>query len=398
MKTSRSSATRKKPLTASSAPAWTQSQLGRFWLSSRTTRNGDMATQVALVESRTLKLEPIETFPGMRALAWDGDVLYASRGYQLYLARMTAAEIRWRPVAEYRPEWWRNLACRAALSSRLLRDGFHALTVLPNGNIVAAVPGAIATLRSGETEFQVFHRVVRGTRPLHITAIPSGRVFWGEYFDNPARDEVHIYASDDDGSTWNVAHTFGKGSIRHVHNIVYDKWDDCLWVFTGDYQSECRILRASADCKEMDEVVGGNQQARAVAAIVTEGGIYYASDTPLERNYIYHLDRRGRITEVSTIPSSSIYGCETRNAIFFSTMVEPSQLNNSRRVTLFGSLAGEGWQPLADWHKDRWPKKLFQYGNAFLPDGENTSDMLAVSTIAVENADLQTSIWRTSVG
>ncbi len=356
-----------------------------------------MATQAVLVENGTLKLELTATFSGMRALAWNGDVLYASRGYQLYLARMTAAEIRWRPVAEYRPEWWRNLACRAALSSRLLRDGFHALTVLPNGNIVAAVPGAIATLRSGETEFQVFHRVVRGTRPLHITAIPSGRVFWGEYFDNPARDEVYIYASDDDGLTWNVAYTFSKGSIRHVHNIAYDKWDDCLWIFTGDYQSECRILRTSGDFKEVDEVVGGNQQTRAVAAVVTEDGIYYASDTPLEQNYIYHLDRGGKITKLSTMPSSSIYGCKTRSAMFFSTMVEPSPVNATSHVTLFGSVAGDAWQPLADWSKDRWSKKFFQYGNAFLPDGENASDMLALSTIAVENADLQTSLWRISV-
>ena len=62
--------------------------------------------------------------------------------------------------------------------------------------MVAAVPGAIITRRPNETTFQVTYKITRGTRPLHITAIPDGKVYWGEYFDNASRDEVHIYASD----------------------------------------------------------------------------------------------------------------------------------------------------------------------------------------------------------
>jgi hypothetical protein len=37
---------------------------------------------------------------------------------------------------------------------------------------------------------------------------------------------------------------------------------------------------------------------------------------------------------------------------------------------------------------------LFQYGNAFLPDGKNTTGLLAVTTIAVEQSDFEASIWR----
>jgi hypothetical protein len=38
--------------------------------------------------------------------------------------------------------------------------------------------------------------------------------------------------------------------------------------------------------------------------------------------------------------------------------------------------------------------RLFQYGNAFLPDGTNTTRLLAVTTVAVERADLETTLWR----
>ena len=62
-----------------------------------------------------------------------------------------------------------------------------------------------------------------------------------------------------------------------------------------------------------------------------------------------------------------------------------------------GGADGGDWRRLLQWRKDFWPMKFFQYGNAQLPDGENATGLLAVSTVAVAGADLQTSIWRTSV-
>jgi hypothetical protein len=355
-----------------------------------------MATQAAsfTAAGANLKMERVATFENLRALAWDGNLLYAARGYELLAARVDSAQIEWRTLARYRPEWWRDFTSRSRLSFRLVRDGFHALGILPGGNIVAAVPGAIATLRAGESEFYVSHRMERGTRPLHIAGTPDGRAFWGEYFDNSQRDEVYIYGSLDQGLTWQVAHVFPRRSIRHVHNILFDSWENCLWVFTGDYGEECRILRASLDFETVDEVAGGTQQTRAVAALVSEDGLYFASDTPLERNYIYHLSRRGKVAQLSALPSSAIYAGKNRSGIFFSTMAEPSEVNPSQSVGLFGSGDGAEWKSFASWRKDRWSMKFFQYGNAFLPDGENTTDWLAVSTTAVQGGDLQTLIWK----
>jgi hypothetical protein len=357
-----------------------------------------MATQAVYPATfdSAVHVQRLATFPQFRALAWHGDVLYASRGYGVFKTRANSSPFEWTSVGGYRPEWWRQSTSRSKLSYRLVRDGFHALAVHPGSNLIAAVPGAIVTLQSGQSEFHISHRVLRGTRPLHITATPEGRVYWGEYFDNPRRNEVHIYASEDAGTSWQVAHSFPKRSIRHIHNIVYDRWRKCLWIFTGDYGKECKILRASLDLATLDEVVVGNQQVRAVAAIVNEDGLYFASDTPLERNYIYRLNLDGCVKKCSALPSSSIYGCRNRSGMFFSTMVEPSPVNHSRGVTLVGSLVGERWDAVAQWRKDRWPMKYFQYGNAFLPDGENSTDLLAVSTIAVTGADCVTSIWKTS--
>jgi len=235
--------------------------------------------------------------PRMRALAWSADRLYASRGYELLRSTVQdPSHLTWEPVAAFRPDWRRRLSVMSGLSTRLFRDGFHALAILPTGGLVAAVPGAIVTLLPNENEFRTTHVITRGTRPLHITVVPGGAVFWGEYFDNASRDEVHIYASGDGGATWSVAYTFPKGAIRHIHNIVFDPWANSLWVLTGDYGDECRILRASCDFKDVEVVLQGNQQARAVALVPMEDGLYFSSDTPLEANFVYRLDRAGTLT------------------------------------------------------------------------------------------------------
>lgn len=340
-----------------------------------------------------LDLKRIGTFPRMRALAWDGDVLYASRGYELLSAKFGGQNTTWKVVGRYRPELWRNASSAFRLSSRLFRDGFHVLAILPTKHIVAAVPKAIVTLFPGETEFRISHRITRGTRPLHIAATPEGVLYWGEYFDNRERDEVHVYASADHGASWNIAYTFPKRAIRHVHNIVYDEWENCLWVLTGDNGSECRILKASCDFRNVETVMAGNQQARAVAMVPTRDGLYFSSDTPLEGNFIYRLDRGGNLERLSGISSSSIYGCRVRDAIFFSTMIEPTRVNRDVQARLYGASDGRNWGNPIAWSKDVWPMGLFQFGNVFLPDGRNTTNILALTTIAVKKEDSQTSLW-----
>ena len=336
-------------------------------------------------------------FPGVRALAWSGDVLYASRGYDLVCAKVDSSPqaLNWESVARFNPGLRRKLSSRNALTTRLFRDGFHALTVLPSGELVAALSGSIVTLQKDRKEFRQTHRIARGTRPLHIAAVPGGGVFWGEYFDNPSRDEVYIYGSSDRGLTWSVAYTFAKGAIRHIHNIVHDPWGDCLWILTGDNGDECRILRASCDLKQVETVLHGKQQFRAVAAIPTEDGLYFSSDTPLEPNFIHRLDRAGKVSQLTRLTSSSIYGCRVADRLFFSTMVEPSEVNLDRVVRVYqGSVRSpDVWESVIEWKKDCWPMKFFQYGNAFFPDGNNTTSCLAVTSIAVESDDLVTSLY-----
>jgi len=358
-------------------------------------------------DSPELRLTPLVSLPRTRVLAWDRDVLYASRGYKLFRFRMHEPSAPMKPgnataaydrqaAGYYAPPQWRRLSSASKLAGRLTRDGFHALAVLSTGHLVAAVPRAIIALAPMEQRFSLSHQVLRGTRPLHFAVSPDDHVFWGEYFDNPSREEVHIFASSDKGEHWEIAYSFAKGSVRHVHNVVYDKWEHCLWILTGDDGAECRILRAACDFSTVDVILSGHQQARAAAIVPTASGLYFSTDTPLETNHIYCLDRRGNVKQLAGLGGSSIYGCRSGNDIFFSTMVEPSMANPERYVSLHGSADGRRWPCLQRWKKDRWPMNWFQYGNAILPDGVGPAGVLAATTVAVDDADCETTIWQTT--
>jgi hypothetical protein len=361
----------------------------------------------------TLKLRRCAAWRGIRVLTWDGSILYGCRGYAVVRLDTCAlglgTSVEWKVVARFPPAWWRNLTSRSALTYRLMRDGFHALAIVHSetngGAMVGAVPGAIVACTPENGEFHVTHRVHRGTRPLHIAAVPSGRIYWGEYFDNRERKEVHIYVSNDSGRTWRIAYTFPARCIRHIHNIIYDRWRNCLWILTGDDGAECKILRADCDLRSIEVVLSGNQQARAVAGVPTQDGFYFSTDTPSEQNHVYRLDYRiegeGNVGPLGELANSSIFGCKVAckagrgdgEALFFSTMVEPSAVNTSREVQIAGSSDGVNWQVVASWKKDNLPMRFFQYGNALLPDGENSTPYLAATTVAVESDDLVTTLW-----
>lgn len=359
-----------------------------------------------------IKLHRIARLPGMKALYWHGDHLYASRGYELFRIRLNRAlgESRdeydkdrdygkgWEwdreRVGFYRPDLIRRLASKNRLIYRLLRAGFHSLEVLPDGKIIAILAKAIAVLEPGEVEFKTTWQIKRGTRPLNICVTPDRKVFWGEYFNNENRDEVYIYGSEDEGYSWEVIYSFPRGKIRHIHNIIYDPFEDCLWVLTGDEDHECYIMRVSRDWHSVDTILWGSQQTRAVTFIPMPDALYFATDTHRELNYIYRLKRDGVVERLAPIAGSSTYGCKVGEAIFFSTGVEPSRVNRYPFACLYGSADKLLWEKLIEWLKDVWPMPFFQYGNILLPKGEVATSVLVTTGIAVQQEDNVMHIWR----
>jgi hypothetical protein len=264
--------------------------------------------------------------------------------------------------------------------------------------MVAVLPGAIAVLPPGESTFQVTWRIRRGTRPLALAKTASGALFWGEYFANEDREPVHVYGSADGGRSWEVVHTFRAGSVRHVHSIVYDRFEDCLWLLTGDTSEESRVMRASPDWSDVRTVLSGSQQARVLRLVPTAQALYFATDTPLEANHVYRLRRDGTPETLVAIAGSGMGGCQVGEALFFSSAVEPSEVNRRPFSCLYGSADGSRWTKLLEWRADRWAGRLFQYSRFLLPGGENHTGILAGTAVAVTPHDGTMFAWRVSRG
>ena len=338
-----------------------------------------------------IRLELLARCPGLRVLGWHAGVLYAARAYEVL--RWMPGTREWELAGEFDPGVFRRWMSRTRLGDRFARGGCHGLARLRDGNLLASFPGLIALRRASTLRFCPVLPIPRGRRPLGMASTPDGWVYFGEYFPNPDRDAVHVFGSRD-GEHWQIVYTFPPRTIRHVHTITYDAYGKCLWVLTGDDGDECRILRASLDWSSVDVVLAGGQQARAVALVPLADGVYYASDTEKEPNFIYRLDREGRTARLAPIAASSFHGCRVGRTLFFSTGVEPSRVNLGRHAVLYGSADGTHWDTILKWRRDRWHLRLFGYANIVLASGENDGDVLAASGTAVRREDEVTHVWR----
>jgi len=309
----------------------------------------------------------------LRVLHVEGRALYASRGLELH--RSTDGGATFQFVARAPGDLLERRLARTSLVARVLRAGFHGLTPLPSGDLVATVRGGLLHLAAGEARFRWAHLLRRGKRPLSVCRHPSGRLYFGEYFSNPRREEVHIYGSED-GRSWEVTASFPAGAIRHVHGIVHDPYREGMWVLTGDEDEECGLWWTDDEFSSIEPVLRGDQRARAVTVLPLTSGLVVPMDTPQEENFVQHLDpQSGRLERLADLPGSAFHAARTRDLWLISTAVEASAVNTDDRPALFASRDGHDWRCVARFHRDlprlARTRSLFQWPTLVLPTGES---------------------------
>ena len=106
-----------------------------------------------------------------------------------------------------------------------------------------------------------------------------------------------MYASDDDGQNWSVAHELAAGRIRHVHALIEDPYSGEVWLCTGDLDHESFLARSSDGGHHFEIVGGGSQTWRACCVLFTREHVYWGADTSkhVEHRNIYRLGR-GEVT------------------------------------------------------------------------------------------------------
>lgn len=313
------------------------------------------------------------------------NVIYASRGYKIYKS-IDEGKI-WKLDGVVDDFKFSNLA-RTRLSARLFRAEITDLLVLKNRNRILIAKKGIFVAKENSKEYKKTFSVPRGTRPLNICEGVDGVLYFGEYLRNDERTPIHIYHSRDGGFTWKVCYTFKENTIRHVHGIFYDKYEDKIWFATGDLDGECIIGNTSNDFKTVHIFKEGRQKYRTVQLFFFKDYIIYGTDTEYEKNYIYKINRiDGTEERVQNVQGSVLSGGDNENKVVISTTVEPSDINNDLFSHVWISEDGLEWKELCNFKKDFFSQKYFQYGRIKFPRNPILNNKLYFTGHALEGID-----------
>jgi len=264
-----------------------------------------------------------------------------------------------------------SLCSKFRLSARLLRVHIDYLVPLEDRVIVFGFKKIFVFDMQGR---QISVQSVIGSKPLSICRV-NDIIFYGEYRSNPERSNVNIFSSDDCGRTWSSVWEFS--GVRHVHGVYFDPYDDVIWVTTGDSDVESAIWCTTNRFKTLEKIIFGSQKTRAVQLLFDKQFVYYGSDAPGERNYIYRINKNTHVLErLESVGNSVFFGCKVGSSLFFSTAVEPSDVNRSCYVEIWCSLNGFDWNMIYSLKKDIYSMKYFQYGQIFFPGGEGDGEYL----------------------
>jgi hypothetical protein len=243
----------------------------------------------------------------------------------------------------------------------------------------------------------------RMNNPLMFAKKGNGNILFGEYFSNNDHEKVCIYEREK--SNWNKVYAFPAGTIYHVHGVVVD--ENRIYILTGDEDKESAIWYTQDNFEHVEMLVGGSQKFRACVAYPFQDGLIYATDTPLEQNYLYALykeNNQWKHKVICEMPGPCIYGTARRDGYYFATSVEPDSTLSDMRYR-FSYKLGKGVKDryshiirysvdgriddVAKLKKDIWPMLLFQFGNCLFPDAGVVEKVL-VCPVSVKKYDGKT--------
>lgn len=301
----------------------------------------------------------------------------------------------------------KRLFGRFRLLNRLLRLEPRCATFLDDDRVFLSFQHKVMVVSIAEKRV-IKHIPMRSSfsNPLSFCSLKKygkEEIYWGDYGENVCGDEINIYKYSKDGLE--VCYTFPRNSIKHVHNIIFDKWHDRFIVLTGDFGDKVGIYIATRDFKSVEPFLIGDEKYRAVQAVVTEEGLIWATDAVMSDNHLYYCPfGKKEVKKLSQLNGSVIYGLPVNGGLLFSTTVEPYPTGGSLFKALFNNRLAPGIKSrnvdlcfcsvkkelsiLKTFKKDWLPISLFQYGQIMFPGYEiDELDEVIINPMSVKKYD-----------
>ena len=238
---------------------------------------------------------------------------------------------------------------------------------------------------------QKIDKLGSGRNILHNAAAktPSNKLIFGEYFGNNKNDTVNIYSLDLESKKLEVAYTFEKNSVRHIHSCYWDEFSKKLWVFTGDFDGECKVLVADERFSKVNILGDGSQKWRAVSAFFKENEVYWLMDSPLETSTLIKYDRRSnKIYSLQEFPSPIYYSLSfVDGGHLIATTHEPGPSVIGNTANIFYSDDLVEWEEIAKFEHDGWSLNYLKYGIIGFSAGPQTKNNFFIFCEALKGMD-----------
>jgi hypothetical protein len=257
------------------------------------------------------------------------------------------------------------------------RTDFRRMAALEDGTLLATVSDAGQHFVARSTDRGASWTKVLTldkTRILYTRAIAEldGTVYLGEYQTKASPPTpIRIWASDTQGASWSVRHTFY--GYRHLHALIPDPKTHSLWGLTGDSTGD--LLRSRDGGRTWMKIVPGTMGV-AVDAVVTDKGLLYGTDAVNKpaRTAIVLVKPDDTWEVVRDLPGPS-YGVlhHSSGGYLMGSSRAPAgtvHAPGDESSRLFGSVDGVTWNELLNYKRLTVDSTAHSHAHWELPSGE----------------------------
>jgi hypothetical protein len=266
-------------------------------------------------EAVVLQGLPADRAEGLVLQVEDGDDVWGTRGYSLYRSREGGP---FHKVFTLRPRF--GEAWGGFLATLRRRFGYQELVeLLPVAadRVVAFAGGDVyrVDLTAGTQErvhtLRYFGRGQgRGVMAHGLTRDGRGALYYGEYPTHiGGAYTVRVWRSEDEGRSWQVAHEFPAGAVRHVHGVQWDPVGGGIWVGTGDADDRSQLGFSLDGARTFRWVGQGSQRFRVCSVFFLPGAVVWSTDADTQDNRVLRWVRAAERVEVGprTLPGPSYF-------------------------------------------------------------------------------------------
>ena len=285
---------------------------------------------------------------------------------------------------------WKRVVSPSRLARRALR--LDKCNVRPVGKDLVIIRQGRVFHYAGESHKLTFTMQLKNCRNiLHqsIAVRNNQQLYFGEYGHNPKRDPVPVYRSIDGGKTWTTVFTFEKGQAKHVHGCFYDRFEDKIWVLTGDYDGECHMVCAAPDFSDVEWIGDGRQVFRACNLFFEADAVHWIMDSHLQVSHHVKLNRKTRAIEIGQpFPGPVWYIKRLDDGFYLAATAQeigPGVLDRS--VHLMASRDMKTWEDVSCFEHDGFSKRFFKFGVLGFADGHQDSLSFFIFGEAIRGLD-----------